>query len=331
MAALKPQEDQMSSSFPSQNLSSIPDQLETLYQSIRTGSIRLTSEQLLNFVDQTRRNLTLALLPFSHAHHLDKELDNDIYLDEEPMPSEHDHSIENIINTPVISAGQGPVITKVLKTVGRATSYRKRKSDFSTRRHIDPDAERRSAEANFKAARRKAADKASHRKLCTWAGLTFDDEHLSIDPKVAIERFNRNLRTYIHRHTPHTFHYCEVIGIEDHRQHIHALFPEWIDWELIDRFWIYGSVHIEAIIQEEVDEKVGYMADHIKQSRVTNHRFIESHGDMPIPEYFISNSYSDARDVLEDDLAPNRITPTMNKPFTPDGLISYRFLPTEPA
>ena len=320
----------MFSSYPSQNFITPSEQMEKLYQSIHTGSIRFTSEQILNFIDQTRRNLTLTIRSITHAYHLDKEWNYDIYERDDHGLIEQDASDTNNIIRPVISAGQGQVVTKVLRTVGRATSYRERKSDFSTRRHIDPDAERRSAEANFKAARRKAADKASHRKLCTWAGLTFDDEHLSIDPKVAIERFNRNLRTYIHRNTPHTFHYCEVIGIEDHRQHIHALFPEWIDWELIDRFWIYGSVHIEAIIQEEVDEKVGYMAEHIEKSRVTNHRFIESHGDRPIAEYFESSSYRDARDVLEEDLAPNKITPTINKPFTPDGLISYRFPPIEP-
>jgi hypothetical protein len=167
--------------------------------------------------------------------------------------------------------------------------------------------------------------------VCTWVSFTFDNEHLHIDPQVAIERFNRNLRNYIHENTSHTFHYCEVLTVEGHRQHIHGLLPEWIESQLVDQYWIYGHAHIVPITKDEIEEKVGYMADHIKQSRVTNHRFIESHGDSPIPEYFISNSYSDARDVLEDDLAPNRIIPTMNRPFTPDGLISYRFLPTEPA
>ena len=321
----------MFSSYPSQNFITSSDQMEMLYQSIHTGSIRFTSEQILNFIDQTRRNLTLTIRSITHAYHLDKEWNYDIYERDDHGLIEQDASDTNNIIHPVISAGQGQVVTKVLRTVGRATSYRERKSDFSTRRHIDPDAERRSAEANFKAARRKAADKAIHRNLCTWVSFTFDNEHLHVDPQVAIERFNRNLRNYIHENTSHAFHYCEVLTVVDHRQHIHGLLPEWIEWQLVYRYWIYGHAHIVPITKDEIEEKVGYMADHIKQSRVTNHRFIESHGDMPIPEYFISNSYSDARDVLEDDLAPNRITPTMNKPFTPDGLISYRFLPTEPA
>ena len=321
----------MFSSYPSQNFITSSDQMETLYQSIHTGSIRFTSEQILNFIDQTRRNLTLTIRSITHAYHLDKEWNYDIYERSDHGLIEQDASDTNNIIPPLISAGQGQVVTKVLRTVGRATSYRERKSDFSTRRHIDPDAERRSAEANFKSARRKAADKAIHRNLCTWVSFTFDNEHLHIDPQVAIERFNRNLRNYIHENTSHTFHYCEVLTVEGHRQHIHGLLPEWIESQLVDQYWIYGHAHIVPITKDEIEEKVGYMADHIKQSRVTNHRFIESHGDSPIPEYFISNSYSDARDVLEDDLAPNRIIPTMNRPFTPDGLISYRFLPTEPA
>ena len=321
----------MFSSYPSQNFITSSEQMEMLYRSIHSGSIRFTSEQILNFIDQTRRNLTLTIRSITHAYHLDKEWNYDIYERADHDLIEQDASEANNIIRPVISAGKGQVVTKVLRTVGRATSYRERKSDFSTRRHIDPDAERRSAEAYLKAARRKAADKAIHRNLCTWVSFTFDNEHLHIDPQVAIERFNRNLRNYIHKNTSQAFHYCEVLTVVDHRQHIHGLLPEWIEWQLVDRYWIYGHAHIVSIMKDEIEEKVGYMADHIKQSRVTNHRFIESHGDMPIPEYFISNSYSDARDVLEDDLAPNRITPTMNKPFTPDGLISYRFLPTEPA
>jgi len=303
--------------------------MDQIYSGLRSGEIRLRQSQIYGIVDFARRRVTHALRTLSQAHHLDNESLYDTDSDHDTMQAVEPVSDPeyNNINYQACNLGPPLIRLKMFKTVGRATSYRRRVSDFTTRSHFDPDATARSQAANHRAAVTAATDFAKHQDLGCWVTLTFREGTEHLNPAKEFRRFIRNLTGRLKRIDARKFHYVGVAVAGPERIHCHVLLPRWIQWDLIADCWEHGTPEIAEIHPEEIPIKINYMGNNIKNSRITHARFISSKGGRPIAEFLDAESHEQARQLLENDLAPTQVWERLTQAFVRRGVVSYIFDP----
>jgi hypothetical protein len=323
------------------------DEWDELFEGVARGDIRFSTATLLNVVRHLRRNFThdiqtndhedaeALLLGYESTYNVSEHINGDeadqlesSTDDMQPEPLEFD-SYAGVGSYPRQS-----LIIKILKKAGRATIYRERSNYFPA---VDPNAtdeekaERglRSNEANLRSATRRAADEAVENDCTTWVTLTFDDQHRSDDPAGEYRAALRRLSERYKRRTGKPLKHVAVVGISQaDREHIHALFSGDVDPQDIREVWSNGhDLKIEMIATDEIEEKVGYMAKHIRQGRVTLARFIRSRTPQAEVIHILIKDPEEGRQVLMDEIHPHKPRLVRAKLFGAVTNIAYRFPP----
>ena len=315
------------------------------WKQVEDGSIVLSSSTLQTLVAHVRHKITRLICDESTGADASVLLDNESTSDvsqQLPYSSDGDSDFTQRTNESLSFdsyAGVGsnpsePVILNAKMKVGRASIYRRRAKYFQkcddsiTQEEIDAR-KQRSKEANYRKAYRAAADEAMASNCYTWTTLTFDDLHRSNKPQEVFQCFLRRLRERYKRKTGKPLKYVAVIGYEpDGREHVHALFSEDVDHQDIVEAWQEGAIsEIVSIDHDEVETKVGYMGDHVRDGRVTFGRFIHSRtsdeSDISIPV----EGVTDGRAHLEELIHPHRPRVVESRLFGQFARISFRFPP----
>lgn len=312
----------MNSTTPPTHFSTEPASWDDLYESIRSGQLKLTGTAITHIFDTIRRNLTLAFSTFTEADHLDIESISDETLSNE-YPTENNAFANEASFSPPLG-----VITRILPTVGRAISFVPR-TFYSFESTGDPDAHERGVDANFRRAIRTLIDQAKHQDLGVYATLTFDDHSLEVGPLEEFERYVRRLRD-LARRQGFRFHYIAVVTKENGRPHCHALFPRWMSFEDLTYNWPFGFDEIIEIHKDDIPKVVTYLGDNSKTFRYHKHVLLNSKGDRPPVISHDSSSFSDARQQIEETVQPRRVQLRSNRPFGKRAQLSYLFEPFDP-
>lgn len=315
------------------------------WKQVGDGTIVLSSSALQTLVAHVRHKLTRLIYGESTQADASVLLDNESTSDvsqQLPHSSYGESDFTQRANESLSFdsyAGVGsnlpePVILNAKMKVGRASIYRRRakyfqKCDDSISQEEIDARKQRSNEANYRKAYRAAADEAMASNCYTWTTLTFDDLHRSNKPQDVFQRFLRRLRERYKRKTGKPLKYVSVIGYEpDGREHVHSLFSEDVDHQDIVEAWREGAIsEIVSITHDEVETKVGYMGDHVRDGRVTFGRFIHSRtsdeSDISIPV----EGVTDGRAQLEELIHPHRPRVVESRLFGQFARISFRFPP----
>jgi hypothetical protein len=322
VGSLKPQKADMNSNYPPTKSSHEDPSLDDLYQSIRTGHLKLTETSFFRLFDSIRRNLTLAFSVIPDGDHLDLESNSDEAISDD-VPLEDDASDFEPSFSPPLG-----VITKIFPTVGRAVSYVPRAiQPFEATG--DPEARQRGIEANFRRAIRTSKDQAIHQDLGVYATLTFDNDSLEVDPLEEFEKYVRRLRD-IARIQGSRFHYIAVVTQKNGRPHCHALFSRWIPFEELTYNWPFGFDEIYEIHKDDIPRAVSYLGKNSRSFRYHKHVLLNSKGDRPPVISHDSDTFSNARLQIEETVQQRRVELRSNRPFGKRAQLSYLFEPFDP-
>ena len=315
------------------------------WKQVGDGTIVLSTSTLQTLVAHIRHKFTRLICGESTEADASVLLDNELTSDVSQQ-LRHSSDGDSDLNQPTNEslsfdsyAGVGsnppePVILNAKLKVGRACIYRRRAKYFQkcddalSQEEIDAR-KQRSKEANYRKAYRAAADEAMASNCYTWTTLTFDDLHRSNKPQEVFQCFLRRLRERYKRKTGKPLKYVSVIGYEpDGREHVHSLFSEDVDHQDIVEAWREGAIsEIVSINHDEVEAKVGYMGDHVRDGRVTFGRFIHSRtsdeSDISIPV----EGVTDGRAHLEELIHPHRPRVVESRLFGQFARITFRFPP----
>lgn len=229
------------------------------------------------------------------------------------------------------STSSDELVLKAKMQVGRASVYRPRRV-YIFEPDLDPDdphgANRRGRDANFRKARRAAADEALANDCTVWVTLTVDDLHGDVDCHFEVRRFLRRLRDRYRIANSASLKYVGVIGCDpDVRPHFHVLLSHDVDPEDVRECWRLGSeVFVVVIDRDEIEQKVNYMSEHVRDQRVTFGRFIRSRSgsdDLDLPV----DGVAEARELLEDLVYPHAVRVTHSQPFGAHPNVAFRFSP----
>jgi len=325
----------------------LEDEWAELLEGVRRGDTRFSTANLLNVDGHVRRNLThdiptndhqdaeALLLGYESTYNVSEHINDD-------EADQHESSTDDMQPEPLefdSYAGVGPysrqsLILKISKNAGRATIYRERSNYFPAVDLNATDEEKiergiRSKEANLRSATRRATDEALENDCTTWVTLTFDDEHRSDDPAGEYRAALRRLSERYKRKTGKPLKHVAVIGISPAgREHIHALFSSDVDPQDIREVWQNGhDLKIEVIATDEIEEKVGYMAKHVRQERVTLERFIRSRTPQAEVIHIPIKDIEEGRQVLMDEIHPHKPRLVRSNLFGVAMNVAYRFPP----
>ena len=315
------------------------------WNQVESGDVKLPLSAVQNLVHHVRRNLThrfngeasecieLFLLDNESSYDALKETHIECF---DNCSTDSDDGTVHLFNS---YAGAGtsstlPLYLKYKKRAGRASIFRSRPQYFVL--SDDPvtpeEAEarrKRGEEGNYRKACRAAADEAMATNCLVWATLTFDDQHRSNDPQREFEAFKRRLRERYKRKTGKSLSYVAVIGISPTgREHVHSLWSHDVDLDDVRECWRDGHVdEIWLIDHEEIETKVGYMGDHVRDGRVTFGRFLHSRSDADPDELIPVRDISEGRQLLEDLVYPHHVRVMQSRLFGQFTRLTFRFPP----
>jgi hypothetical protein len=324
---------------------SLSREWDAFWNQVESGNVRLSLSTVQRTVELIRRNLTRITTGETTTLNTSHLLDNEWIYDASVEVTD-EHSKVSVTNSETVVqptfnsyAGAGPSSSQQLflnykKRVGRASIFRERAQYFVL--SDDPvtpeeaDARhQRGEEANHRKACRAAADEAMAGNCNLWATLTFDDQHRSVDPQEQFEAYKRRLRERYKRQTGNALKYVAVIGFsESGREHVHMLMSDDVDPDDVRECWPYGHIdEIWLIEHEEIETKIGYMGDHVRDGRVTFGRFLRSRSSYDPDELIPIRDVAEGREILEELVFPHRVRIVQSRLFGQFTRINYRFFP----
>lgn len=224
------------------------------------------------------------------------------------------------------------IILRVDRAAGRASTYTPRRLNparLRTSRSNDAEAHERGLQANYRRAVRSAADAAITGSCTVWVTLTFDDLNRPPDPVQATKRFLRRLRDRHRRSKGRSLRYVGVVGGNNgEREHVHLLIDQHVDRNMVGDCWPHGTVSsIEEVPVQEIECRVRYMGRHVRDTRLTGHRFLRSRTERGQAIEISVSSQAEAQQVLEDLVHPHRVRVVRNDVSDTYSRITYRFDP----
>jgi hypothetical protein len=323
------------------------DEWDELFEGVARGDIRFSTATLLNIVRHLRRNFThdtqtndhqdaeALLLGYESTYNVSERVNvNEADQLDTPMEEAQTIPLEFHTYAGVGRYSQRQLKIKILKKAGRATIYRERLNYFLPVNPNVTDAEKagrslRSKEANLRSATRRAADEALENDCTMWVTLTFDDAHRSDGPAGEYRAALRRLSERYKRKTGKPLKHVAVVGTSPAgREHVHALLSGDVDPQDISEVWHNGhDLKIKEIDSDEIEEKVGYMAKHIRQGRVTLARFIRSRTARGEEIQIPIKDIDEGRQVLMDEIHPHKPRLVRSNLFGAVTNIAYRFPP----
>ena len=215
---------------------------------------------------------------------------------------------------------------------GRSSVHRPRQNYFSPVPEVSDEEQRersaRSEEANLRKAALSVRDHLVAEDCRLWVGLTVDDLHLGQLTPASMSDFTNKLSRAHKKKTGEHLYYGAVIGIHGRGPHVHGLFSTNLDPDLIRELWPYGAIdEVVEISEELIEEKVGYMADNIRQGRMSHSRFFRSRGSRQEKLVIPVDSVEEAREGLADLIAPHRPSIRTAQPFGENPRITFQFKP----
>jgi len=247
----------------------------------------------------------------------------------EPDNKDQDPESEILKPSPAQSSG---LQNHVLLGAGRASVHVPRENYFPPVHELDPEEQlqrsMRTSDANLRKAITRARDLAVAEDCGLWATLTVDDLHEGqVSPKAVSKVMNAVSRKY-RRQTGQHLHYVAVIGTHGRGPHVHVLFSRDLDPDTVREIWPFGSIaEIVEIPEDEIETKVRYMADNIREHRVSHGRFMRSRGGRLDRIVLPVASVEEARAQLIDLIGPDRPTLIAAQPFGVNPHYSFRFKP----
>jgi hypothetical protein len=300
--------------------------IDELSQGIEDGSLREIPDDALEILEITVSKITHANPGNAEGGHL---LVNELTYEPEDAddvpkvsPSGHQSS----------SHSPSRLEHHINLRAGRSSVHRPRSTYFPPVPEVDEDEQRvrstRSDEANLRKATLSVRDLLVAEDCRLWVGLTADDQHLGqLTPK-SMSDFTNKLSRAHKKKTGEHLHYGAVIGTHGRGPHVHGLFSTNLDPDLIRELWPYGAVdEIVEIPEELIEEKVGYMADNIRQGRISHSRYFRSRGSRQEKLVIPVESVEEAREGLADMIAPNRPSIRTAQPFGDNPRVTFRFKP----
>jgi hypothetical protein len=317
----------------------------TFWNQVESGNIKLPFSAVQNLVHHVRRNLTRRINDASPECTTPFLLDDESSYDapveilDDCYNNSYAHSNDGSDPSFNSYAGAGrssslSIFLKYKKKVGRASIFRSRPEYFAPSDNpLTPEEaearRKRGEEANYRKAYRAAADEAMASNCLTWVTLTFDDQHRSNDPQKDFERFKRRLRERYKRKTGKSLKYVAIVGFSPTgREHIHSLWSHDVDPDDIRECWRNGHVdEISLIEHEEIEIKVGYMGNHIRDGRVSFGRFLHSRSANDPDELIPVRDIDEGRQVLEDLVYPHHVRVVQSRLFGEFTRVTFRFPP----
>jgi hypothetical protein len=327
--------------------SSLSTEWDAFWNQVVSGNVKLSLSTVQKTVELARRNLTRIIYGELNTPYTSLHLDNEsIYDAPEEMQVEccsNSYAVSNDGRDPTFNsyAGAGissslPIFLKYKRKVGRASIFRSRAKYFApSDKPLTPeeaeDRRKRGEEANHRKAYRAAADEAMASNCRIWATLTFDDQHRSNNPQEDFEAFKRRLRERYKRKTGKSLKYVAVIGFSPSgREHIHSLWSHDVDPDDVRECWRNGCIdEISLIEHEEIETKVGYMGDHIRDGRVSFGRFLRSRSGCDPDELIPVRDVEEGRQVLEDLVYPHQVRVVQSRLFGQFTRLTFRFQPIQ--
>ncbi len=215
---------------------------------------------------------------------------------------------------------------------GRSSVHRPREKYFPPTPEVEPEEQKdrshRTEEANLRKATSKARDLAVAEDCGLWVTLTVDDLHLGqLTPRV-VSNFLTKVSRRHKKQTDTKLHYVGVIGLHGRSPHVHGLFSRGLDPEVIRHLWPYGAVtEIIEIAEEEIEVKVRYMANNIREHRLSHSRFFRSRGAKGQKIVLPVDSVEEARAQLTDLIGPEKPRLMSAQPFGENPRYAFRFKP----
>lgn len=315
------------------------------WNQVESGDVKLPLSTVQNLVRHVRRNLTRRFNGESSESSKSFLLDNESSYDalvqtqieySSNCYADSDDGRDRTFNS---YAGAGscsslPIFLKYLEKAGRASIFRSRLKyfapiDSSLTPEEAEERRKRGEEANHRKAYRAAADEAMATNCLQWVTLTFDDQHRSNDPQQEFEAFKRRLRERYKRKIGKSLKYVAVIGFSPAgREHIHSLWSHDVDPDDIRECWRDGHVdEISLIDHDEIEIKVGYMGDHVRDGRVTFGRFLHSRSGVNSDELIPVRDVYEGRQLLEDLVYPHQVRVVQSRLFGQFTRLTFRFPP----
>lgn len=226
------------------------------------------------------------------------------------------------------------LVLKTLPQVGRASVTRRRARYFEGQPEVtdEEQADRsiRSNEANARAAARIAADHAIAADCGLWITMTFADPIQEQDAVTAIFGFLDRLARKYRRSQRKPFHYVAIVDVSQSRPHLHGLLTRDVETQMIHDLWRYGSIQtIEEIPRDQIERKVNYMKDRVRFNRATKNRFLRSRGLVSDQLLTEVTDFEEARDVLNEQIAPRTARIVSAQPFGGSPRLVFRFDPID--
>lgn len=228
---------------------------------------------------------------------------------------------------------QGQDLVMHVRTgAGRATVTRRRNRHFKPQPELDDEEQKertlRSQAANDRRAFREAADYCIEMECRLWITMTFDDQHLNLDPARECGSFLRRTSRKYKKRTGRALHYRGVVASHGGRPHLHALLSADTDVNLIREQWRYGAIdQIIEIDDDEIETKVAYMIKNLEGGRLTYSRFLASRGERSEPLVIPVKNFDDAKETLRDIVTPEEPRVVFSQPFGDRQRIGFRFKP----
>lgn len=300
--------------------------IDELSQGIEDGSVWEISDDVLEILEVTVNKLT-------HAHSGNAAGDVLLVSESSYEPEEGDE-VPNVSPTDYQSSSQSSPRLEhhIYLRAGRSSVHRPRQTYFPPVPEVSDEEQRersaRSEEANLRKAALSVRDHLVAEDCRLWVHLTVDDLHLGQLTPVSMSDFMNKLSRAHKKKTGEHLYYGAVIGTHGRGPHVHGLFSANLDPELIRELWPYGAIdEIVEIPEELIEEKVGYMADNIRQGRISHSRFLRSRGPRQEKLVIPVESVEEAREGLADMIAPHRPSIRTAQPFGDNPRVTFRFKP----
>lgn len=279
------------------------------------------SEEALVALEDVVSKITHTTRPdLGEVCHLDNE-----YLCEH-SDDENDHQTTS-------SSSQGSQLEHHIDlAAGRSSIHRRRANYFPSvpevREEEQTERSVRSEEANLRKATIRAVDVARSEDCALWVTLTVDDLHEGqLSPKEVSSYFAKVSRKH-RRRTGEHLHYVGVIGTHGNRTHVHALLSRDTDRVVVRDAWPFGAeAEIIEIQDDMIEAKVRYMANNIRDFRLSVGRFFRSRGARSEKLVMPVESVEEAREQLVDLIGPDQPRLVSAQPFGGNPRYSFRFTP----